>query len=167
MFQVAQQPIAVGVALHASDALNREAQAKLSTLALESSTAQARVRQVLIEQKSSIFRINLLHEVIDEVPEWGLAFYFVGRQLHFDQEYAASNDYLVKAAAFRLPHQILRIENTRLFALNLYHLRQYEQAISQFQRLAADDALPLGLTLNAEDWIERCEWEKQRGEIGK
>ena len=147
-------------ALNASDALNREAHAKLETLSLESSTAQSRMKQVLIGEESSASRLNLLHEVVDEMPEWGLAFYLIGRQLHFDERYAASNDYLVKAAAFGLPHRVLRIENTRLFAINLYHLRQYDGAVLQFRRLAEDDDLPLGSTLIATDWIERCEWEK-------
>ncbi len=148
-------------ALNVSDSLSREARAKLETLALESPTARSRIKQVLIGKESNTSRLNLLHEVIDEMPKWGLAFYLIGRQLHFDQQYAASNDYLVKAAAFGLPHRDLKIENTRLFAINLYHLRQYDGAISQFRRLAEDDDLPLGSILSAEDWIERCEWEKQ------
>lgn len=147
--------------LNASDALNREAHAKLATLALESSTARSRMKQVLIGEESNTSRMNLLHEMVDEIPEWGLAHYLIGRQLHLNQEYTASNDYLVKAAAFGLPHQVLKIENTRLFAINLYHLRQYDSAISQFRRLSEDDDLPLGSILNAEDWIERCEWEKR------
>ncbi len=149
-------------ALNASDALSREAHAKLATLALESTTARSRMKQVLIGKESNTSRLNLLHEVIDEMPEWGLALYIIGRQLHLDQGYAASNDYLVKAAAFGLPHRVLRIENTRLFAINLYHLRQYDGAMSQFQRLSEDNDLPLGSTLAAKDWIERCEWEKGR-----
>ena len=149
-------------ALNASDALSRQAHAKLASLSLESSTARSRMKQVLIGEESSASRMNLLHEVVDELPEWGLAYYLIGRQLHLDQEHAASNDYLVKAAAFGLPHRVLGIENTRLFAINLYHLRQYDSAISQFRRLSEDDDLSLGLILNAKDWIERCEWEKGR-----
>ena len=149
-------------ALNASDALSREAYANLATLALESTTARSRMKQVLIGKESNTSRLNLLHEVIDEMPEWGLALYIIGRQLHLDQGYAASNDYLVKAAAFGLPHRVLGIENTRLFAINLYHLRQYDGAISQFRRLSEDNDLPLGSTLVAKDWIERCEWEKGR-----
>ena len=148
--------------LNASDALNRKAHAKLAALALESPRVRSRMKQVLIGEESNTSRMNLLHEVVNEIPEWGLAFYLIGRQLHFDERYAASNDYLVKAAAFGLPHRGLRIENTRLFAINLYHLRQYDGAISQFRRLAEDDDLPLGSILGAEDWIERCEWEKRR-----
>ena len=149
-------------ALNASDALSREAHAKLATLALESTTARSRMKQVLIEKESNTSKLNLLHEVVDEMPEWGLAYYLIGRQLHLDQAYAASNDYLVKAAAFGLPHRVLGIENTRLFAINLYHLRQYDGAISQFRRLSEDNDLPLGSTIVAKDWIERCEWEKGR-----
>ena len=149
-------------ALNASDALSRQAHAKLATLALESPTARSRMKKALIGEESNASRLNLLREVVDELPNWGLPLYLIGRQLHFDQRYAASNDYLVKAAAFGLPHRVLGIENTRLFAINLYHLRQYDGAISQFRRLAEDNNLPLGSTLVAEDWIERCEWEKRR-----
>ena len=149
-------------ALNAPDALNREAHAKLATLALESPTARSRMKQVLIGEESNTSRLNLLHEVVDEMPGWGLALYLIGRQLHLDQGYTASNDYLVKAAAFGLPHRVLGIENTRLFAINLYHLRQYDGAITQFRRLSEDDDLPLGSTIIVKDWIERCEWEKGR-----
>lgn len=149
-------------ALNASDALNREAHAKLATLALESPRVQSHMKQVLIGEESNTSRMNLLHEVVDEKPEWGLAHYLIGRQLHLNQEYTASNDYLVKAAASGLPHRVLKIENTRLFAINLYHLRQYDGAISQFRRLSEDDDLPLGSILIAVDWIERCEWEKRK-----
>ena len=151
--------------LNASDALNREAHAKLATLALESPTVRSRMQQVLIGEESRASRMNLLHEVVDEMPKWGLSHYLIGRQLHLNQEYTASNDYLVKAAAFGLPHRVLKIENTRLFAINLYHLRQYDGAMSQFRRLAEDDELPLGSILIATDWIERCEWEKGRETI--
>ena len=148
--------------LNASDALNREAYAKLETLSLESPRVQSHMKQVLIGEESNTSRMNLLHEVVDEKPEWGLAHYLIGRQLHLNQEYTASKDYLVKAAAFGLPHRVMKIENTRLFAINLYHLRQYDVAIAQFRRLSEDDDLPLGSILNAEDWIERCEWEKRK-----
>ena len=149
-------------ALNASDALNREAYAKLETLSLESPRVRSHMKQVLIGEESNTSRMNLLHEVVDEMPEWGLAHYLIGRQLHYDQQYTASNDYLVKAAVFGLPHRVLKIENTRLFAINLYHLRQYDGAISHFRQLSEDDDMPLGSLLIAVDWIERCEWEKRK-----
>ena len=151
--------------LNASDPLNREVHAKLATLALGSPRVRSRMKQVLIGEESKASRMNLLHEAIDEMPEWGLVYYLIGRQLHLNQEYAASNDYLVKAAAFGLPHRVLGIENTRLFAINLYYLRQYDGAISQFRRLAEANDLSLGSILIATDWIERCEWEKGRETI--
>lgn len=149
-------------ALNASDALNREAHAKLASIALESPRVRSRMKQVLIGEESNTSRMNLLHEVIDEIPEWGLVYYLIGRQLHLNQQYAASNDYLAKAAAFGLPHRVLGIENTRLFAINLYHLRQYDSAMSQFRQLAEANDLSLGSIFIAKDWIERCEWEKGR-----
>ena len=144
--------------LHTSDGLDREAQAKLATLALDSPDVENKVRQVLIGQVSNRLKMTLLHEVINALPEWGLGYYLIGRQLYFDQEYAASNQYLLKAAGLGLPHQKLAVENIRLIGVNAYRLGQYEDAIEQFSRIAADKTQPLGVIHRAEDWIERCEW---------
>ena len=152
-------------AVHPSDALDREAQAKLATLALDFTDVQDKIRRVFIDRPSRRLRMTLLHEVINELPKWGLAYYLAGRQLYFDQEYTASNRYLLKAVAFGLPHESLAIENTRLIGINAYHLGQYDQAIEQFQRIAADGGLSLGVVHSAKDWIERCEWKiSQLGE---
>lgn len=145
--------------LHPSDASDREAQAKLATLGLDSAEVQDKLKQVFISQVSPQLKITLLHEVIKEMPAWGLPYYLIGRQLHFEQDYAPANRYLLKAAAFGLPHQSLAIENARLIGINSYRLGQYEGAIEQFQRIASDPLLPLGVIHNAKDWIERCEWQ--------
>ncbi len=148
--------------LHASDSLDRETQAKLATLALNSPDVENKIRQVLIGQSSNRLRMTLLHEVVNALPEWGLGHYLIGRQLYFDREYAASNQYLSNAAAMGLPHQNLAIENMRLIGMNAYRLGQYEAAIKQFRRIAADSALPLGTIQSATDWIERCEWATEQ-----
>ena len=144
--------------LHASDFLDREAQAKLATLALNFPDVEDKIRQVLTGQPPSRLRMTLLHEVVNASPEWGLGHYLIGRQLYFDGEYAASNGYLLKAAALGLPHQNLAVENMRLIGVNSYRLGQYEDGIEQFRRIAANSALPLGVAHSAKDWIERCEW---------
>lgn len=149
-------------ALHASDFLDREAQAKLATLTLNSPDVENKIRQVLIGRSSSRLKMTLLHEVVKALPEWGLGHYLIGRQLYFDQEYAASNRYLSKAAALGLPHQNLAIENMRLIGVNAYRLGQYESALEQFRRIAANSALPLGTIHSARDWIERCEWATEQ-----
>ena len=144
--------------LHASDSLDRETQAKLATLALDSPDVENKIKRFLIGQSSSRLRMTLLHEVVNALPEWGLGHYLIGRQLYFDQEYAASNGYLTKAAALGLPHQNLAVENMRLIGVNSYRLGQYAEAIKRFRRIAANNALPLGTIHRAKDWIERCEW---------
>ena len=121
------------------------------------------MKQVLIGKESNTSRLNLLHEVIDEMPEWGLALYIIGRQLHLDSGVCGIERLPCKSSgglACRIGFCGLR--TPRLFAINLYHLRQYDGAISQFRRLSEDNDLPLGSTLVAKDWIERCEWEKGR-----
>ena len=149
-------------ALHASDSFDREAQAKLAALALDSPEVESKIRQFLIGQPSSRLRMTLLHEIVNALPEWGLGHYLIGRQLYFDREYTVSNEYLSKAAALGLPHQNLAIENIRLTGINAYRLQQYEDAIEKFRRIAADSALPLGTINSAKDWIERCEWESEQ-----
>lgn len=144
--------------LHTSDAFDREVQAKLTTLALDSPDVENKIRQVLVGQPSTRLKMTLLHEVVNALPEWGLGHYLIGRQLYFDQEYAASNQYLLKAADLGLPHQKLAVENIRLIGVNSYRLGKYEEAIKQFRLIAADGTLPLGTIHRAEDWIERCEW---------
>ena len=149
-------------ALHASDSLDREAQAKLATLALDFPDVENKIRQVLIGQSSNRLKMTLLHEVVNALPGWGLGHYLIGRQLYFDREYAASNGYLSKAAALGLPHQNLTVENMRLIGVNSYRLGQYAEAIEQFSRIATDNTLPLGIIHRAEDWIERCEWADEQ-----
>ena len=70
-------------ALHTSDALDREAQAKLTTLALDSPDVENKIRQVLIGQASNRLKMTLLHEVIDALPEWGLGHYLIGQTTLF------------------------------------------------------------------------------------
>jgi tetratricopeptide (TPR) repeat protein len=142
--------------LHASNALDREAQAKLAALELASDAARDKLKELLIGESSNPLKVTLLHEVVGELPTWGLAYYLIGRNLHINAEYAASNRYLSKAAELGLPHPTLQHENIRLLGVNAYHLREYDQAIAYFQKLADDASLPLGTILNAKDWIERC-----------
>lgn len=162
--ELAQSQYQEVFALHVSNALNRGVQAKLAGLSIDSTDIQDKVRRVLIGTPSSQLRITLLHEVIDELPTWGLAYYLLGRHLHFSEEYATSIRYLSKAADFGLPHPMLQHENTRLLGLNAYHLKQYNQAITHFQQLAADATLSSGTILNAKDWRQRCEWANQQKE---
>ena len=149
-------------ALRTSDSLDREAQAKLAALTLDFGDVQDKLQQVLISQASHRLKMTLLHEIINELPEWGMPYYLIGRQLHFDRAYAPSNRYLLKAAAFGLPHQNLTIENMRLIGGNMYRLGHYYQAIEHFQGIAEKAGLPLGVIHRAKDWIARSEWAKAR-----
>jgi hypothetical protein len=110
--------------------------------------------------------VTLLHEVINELPEWGLPHYLIGRQLELVRKYVTSNRYRFKANTLGLPHQNLEIENVRLIGVNSYRLGHYDSAIEQFQRIAAKDNLPLGTIYNARDWIERCDWAKGKMDVG-
>lgn len=159
--ELAQSQYQEVFALDASNAVNRGVQAKLAGLSIASTDIQDKVRRILIGTPSSQLRTTLLHEVIDELPTWGLGYYLLGRQLYFNEEYTTATRYLLKADGFGLPHPVLQHENTRLLGLNAYHLKQYNQAITHFQHLAADATLAAGTILNAKDWIQRCEWANE------
>ncbi len=152
--------------LHASDSLDREIQAKVAVLTLDFVGVQDKLRQVIISQSSPQLKVTLLHEVINELPEWGLPHYLIGRQLELVRKYVTSNRYRFKANTLGLPHQSLEIENVRLIGVNSYRLGHYDSAIEQFQRIAAKDNLPLGIIYNARDWIERCDWAKGKINVG-
>lgn len=153
-------------ALHASDAHDRNVQAKLAILALDFVGVKDKLRRVLISQSSPPLKVTLLHEVINELPEWGLPHYLIGRQLELVQKYVTSNRYRFKANTLGLPHQSLEIENVRLIGVNSYRLGHYDLAIEQFQRIAAKDNVPLGIIYNAREWIERCDWAKGKMDVG-
>ncbi len=57
-------------------------------------------------------KLNLLHEALDEKPQWAFTFYLFGWKLYFDGEYSASKDYLQKASNLRLSHRVLRREHS-------------------------------------------------------
>lgn len=152
-------------ALHASDAHDQEVQAKLAILALDFAGVKDKLRQVLISKSPAQRKVTLLHEVINELPKWGLAHYLIGGQLELVQQYVASNRYRFKANTLGLPHPSLEIENVRLIGVNSYRLGHYDSAIEQFQRIAAKDNVPLGIIYNAREWIERCDWAKGKTDV--
>lgn len=153
-------------ALHASHSRDWDVQAKLAILALDFVGVRNKLKQVLISQSSPQLKEALLHEVINELPEWGLPHYLIARQLELVQKYVASNRYRFKAITLGLPHQSLEIENVRLIGVNSYRLGHYDLAIEQFQRIAAKDNVPLGIIYNAREWIERCDWAKGKMNVG-
>ena len=135
-------------------------QAKLAALATESKTHRDRLKLVLINRPSSRLRMVLLNEVMQELPDFGLIHYLIGRQLYLDQQFSKSNQYLLQAKSLELPDN-LTIENLRLIGVNGYHTDKYKLATDHFNEILKIDNLPRGKINRVKEWIERCQWNFQ------
>ena len=59
-------------------------------------------------------------------------------------------------------HQSLVLETWRTIGINAYHQKDYVNATEVFSLMAEDETLPLGTTLKAEEWKQRCQWAQSR-----
>ena len=58
--------------------------------------------------------------------------------------------------------QSLVLETWRTMGINGYHQRDYVSATAAFSVIAEDTTLPLGTTLRAKEWKQRCQWAQNR-----
>ena len=149
-------------ALHASDSIDRNIQAKLAALAIESKPLRNKLKLVLISRLSNKFRMVLLNEVMQQQPDFGLIHYLIGRQLYLDQQFSKSNQYLLQAKSLNLPDN-LTIENLRLIGINGYHTGKYKLAIDHFNEILKINKLPRGKINQVKEWIARCQ-QNPRGD---
>ena len=144
------------LALHASDSIDRNIQAKLVALATKSRPHRKRLKRILIGRLSNRLRMVLLNEAMQKQPNSGLIHYLIGRQLHLDQQFSKSNQYLLQAKALNLPDN-LKIENLRLIGINGYHIDKCKLAINHFNKILKIYNLPRGKLNRVKEWIERCQ----------
>ena len=138
--------------LHVSNSYDRELSAKLESLRYPDEADK--MRDVLISKESGSIRILTLKEIVEQQPDFSLAYYLIGRQLHFEEKYAHSNEYLGRAETWGLSDDSLTFENYRLLGVNYFHIGKYEQAIQYFNKIAISER-PMGEINRAKDWIER------------
>ena len=133
------------------------------------------LRTVLAESKETAEKMASLSTCIQAEPDMWLAYLLAGELLQREKAWRSSNQYYVRAvplleklevsAEVSLPMHLtsrqyrdLALETRRLIGINAYHAKDYETAISIFSAIAKDEALPLGTTLKAEEWKQRCQW---------
>ncbi|MBN2495801.1 MAG: hypothetical protein JXR96_14520, partial [Deltaproteobacteria bacterium] len=155
------------LAAHLSDASDRTALVKLEALARmagggEAGTAAGRkVLDFLRSGELAIGTLLELHEAALAVPDWGAAWYLVGRQLVNRERFGQALPYLERAADRRFVHPALAVECMRLRVQALYRCGESEQALAllgvlaRFPRHAGD-------RLWALEWIERIRFDAQR-----
>ena len=142
--------------MHASDSIDRNIQAKLVALATKSRPHRKKLKRILIGRLSNRLRMVLLNEAMQKQPDSGLIHYLIGRQLHLDQQFSKSNQYLLQAKALNLPDN-LKIENLRLIGINGYHIDKCKLAINHFNEILKIYNLPRGKLNRVKEWIERCQ----------
>ncbi len=142
------------------------------------------LRGVLVESKDSGEKMAYLTMCMQTEPDMWLAYLLAGELLHREGAWQSSNQYLRRAVA-RLQeearisdkgfheasslaqltpqqHQSLVLDAWRTMGINGYHQRDYVNATAAFSVIAEDGTLPLGTTLKAKEWKQRCQWARNR-----
>ena len=140
------------------------------------------LRVVLVEPKDSGEKMAYLLMCMQTEPDMWLAHLLAGELLHGEGARQSSNQYLHQAVVLLekaqasdkgfpgtpsvqltpQQHQYLALEAWRTMGINAYHQRDYVNATEAFSRIAEDETLPLGTTLKAEEWKQRCQWAQNR-----
>ncbi len=141
--------------LHISNNYDRELSAKLKSL--EFPEIADKMRDVLISREKDDVRLILLKEILEEHPDFSVAHYLIGRQLHFDKKYAHSNKYLLQAESLGLPNESMMLETYRMLGVNHFLMAEYEQAMDSFDKIVTSNRSQ-GDINKAREWIEFCEW---------
>lgn len=142
-------------------------------------TLRELLRMVLVEPKDSGEKMAYLSMCMQTVPDMWLAYLLAGELLHGGGVWQSSSQYLHRAVTLlekaqapdkgflQTPslveltpqqHKNLALKVWRTIGINAYHQRDYTNAIAVFSIIAEDVALPLGTTLNAIEWKQRCQW---------
>ena len=145
----------------------------------ESLSLRDLLRSVLVESISSAEKMAHLSLCIRTAPDMWLAYLLAGEILHKEEAWQGSNRYYQRAAVLlerpeiedagspKIPtylqltpqqYQSLMLDVQRTIGINAYHQKDYETAAKVFSAIAKNEALPLGTTLKADEWRQRCQW---------
>lgn len=122
------------------------------------------LRDVLVASKPVSEKMALLSVCIQTAPESWLPYLLTGELLQKEKAWQISNAYLHQAVERLIPqqHGKLILEIRRLIGINAYQQKDYETAQKAFRSIAETTILPLGETLSAQNWIQRCQWAESR-----
>jgi tetratricopeptide (TPR) repeat protein len=141
---------------HLDDGTDRLVIAKLE--AMQKGEAGGKVLEFLKEGKLDLSTILDLREAAQAHPQWGLAWYLVGRQLYNREMFEPALLYLERAASAGLLRPELAAENLRLLAVAYYRTGRPVRAATLLSALAFYPRHQ-GELLWALDWLERIGFE--------
>ncbi len=167
------------VALSYPETASTDWDPQLTEIVLKNSSLRDLLRAVLVEPRDSVEKMAHLSVCIQTAPDMWLAYLLAGELLHEEKAWQSSNRYFQRAAvlleksenadedSLKTPAPIqltlqqyqslaLKVKNT--IGINAYHQKDYETAVKVFSTIAKNEALPVGTTLKAEEWQQRCQW---------
>ena len=122
------------------------------------------LRDVLVASKPVSEKMACLFACVQAAPDHWLAYMLAGELLHKAGAWQVSNEYLHETMDLLISeeHEKLVLEVQRLIGINAYRQKDYAAAQRAFRSIAENAALPLGIVLSAENWIQRCQWAENR-----
>ena len=135
--------------------------------------SRERLRTVLLPKSSSgrtgsATKMALLQQVIRAEPNGWLAYLLAGELLHKEKHWELSTQYLHHAIDLgrkeqkqTMPPQIA-LKSRWLLGINTFHKQDYAIAKKMFSEIVTNQTQPMGTQLSAQDWIQRCQWTKNR-----
>ena len=141
----------------------------------ENGTLRELIRMVLVDPKGSAEKMAYLSICMQAEPDVWLPYLLAGELLHKEGAWGSSNRDLRRALALlekseissKIPsavqltsqqYQSLVLDIQRTMGINAYHQKDYEAAIKIFSLITENETLPLGTTLKAKEWKQRCRW---------
>jgi hypothetical protein len=153
------------LALPTDDGLKRTTTARL--LALDDPRLGAQLRPALVSPEpdgtDAVLLLLRLREVVAAAPHEGIGPYLLGRQLQLRGRPREALPWLRQATVLPLPDQRFRRENQRLFGHAAHEAGEPTFAAAAFRQLRADETTPETLRLEAEDMLERIEFDRASG----
>ena len=138
-------------------------------------TTQSRewLRTVILPKSSSSrtgngTKASLLLRVIGTEPNDWLAYFLIGELLHKEKAWELSTQYLYHAVDLSQKEQMRKmppsftLTSRWLLGMNAFHMKDYRIAEEMFSTITTDQTQPKGTQLSAQDWVQRCQWIKNR-----
>jgi tetratricopeptide (TPR) repeat protein len=141
------------------DDIKREIEIKLSSIR-SGEEIEDKIREYF-GTRDKLDQVVALQEIIKVSPDYGPAYYLLGRIFFHEGNYEVASSFLSKSESLVLPSENLRKENSRILGISLFATGNYDGAIKTFNNLL--DMSPDGaLKEFAVDFIERCEWTRSK-----
>ena len=141
------------------DDIKREIEIKLSSIR-SGGVIEDKIRDYF-GTRHRLNQVVVLQEIIKVSPDYGPAYYLLGRIFFNEGNYAVASSFLSQSESLVLSSENLRKENSRILGISLFAAGNYEAAVKSFKNLL-DMSQNEALKEFAVDFVERCEWARSK-----